>query len=103
MGRVRINLKSREFRWLGGEVENREFIPEKPRKVEIRSRIEKVDNVIDNRKESDVEFSSERWQKGEVDNWKYKNGNVEINESDSWKAGKMTENGEFVLEKWHNT
>ncbi|KAK1388983.1 Histone-lysine N-methyltransferase ATXR3 [Heracleum sosnowskyi] len=94
-----------------GEVENGEFIPDKPRKVEIRSRIEKVDSVVvdSNRKKRDVEFSSVRWQKGEVDNGKfgsgkYKNGEVEVNESGSWKAGKdELENGEFVPDRWHNS
>nr|XP_017257593.1 PREDICTED: histone-lysine N-methyltransferase ATXR3 isoform X3 [Daucus carota subsp. sativus] len=91
-----------------GEVENGEFIPDKPRKVEIRSRIEKVDSVADSRKKRDVEFSSSgRWQKGEVDNGKfgsgkYKNGEVDMNEIGSWKAGKdELENGEFVPERWH--
>lgn len=108
-GQGKDEVEEGELRWPGGEVENGEFIPEKPRKVEIRSRIEKVDSVVDNRKKRDVEFSSGRWQKGEVDNWKfgsgkYKNGDVELNESGSWKAGKdELENGEFVPERWHNS
>ncbi|XP_074355516.1 histone-lysine N-methyltransferase ATXR3-like isoform X1 [Apium graveolens] len=93
-----------------GEVENGEFIPDKPRRVEIRSRIEKVDSVVDinGRKKRD-EFSSGRWQKEEVDNGKfgsgkYKNGEVEVNEAGYWKAGKdELENGEFVPDRWHNS
>lgn len=58
------------FKWPEGEVENGEFIPEKPRKFEIKSEIEKGEFVVDKWRKGDVEkgeFVPGRWRKGEME------------------------------------
>ncbi|MFS8024584.1 putative [histone H3]-lysine(4) N-trimethyltransferase chromatin remodeling SET family [Helianthus anomalus] len=83
------------------EMENGEFVPERPRRFEIKSEIEKGEFGADRWRKSEVEkgeFVPGKWRKGE-----YLNRRREFESSEFWspKGGKDdVEKGEFIPDRW---
>lgn len=76
-----------------GSWETGEFVPEKPRKFEIRSEIEKGEW-----RKSEVEkgeFVPGKWRKGE-----YVNRRREFESSEPWQPKDDLEKGEFIPDRW---
>ncbi|KAL8228458.1 hypothetical protein R6Q57_016042 [Mikania cordata] len=84
-----------------GSWENDEFVPEKPRKFEIKSEIEKGEFVADRWKKAEsekTEFVPGKWRKGE-----YFNRRRDSESSELWlsKGTKdEVEKGDFITDRW---
>ncbi|KAI3736251.1 hypothetical protein L6452_15789 [Arctium lappa] len=92
-----------------GEWENGEFVPEKPRRFEIKSEIEKGEYVADRWRKGEVEkgeFVPGKWRKGALQSGDYSNRRREFENSDSGlsKGAKDdVEKGEFIPDRWQRS
>lgn len=72
-GQIKEDVEEGELaslKWSGEEVENGEFIPEKPRKLEIKSEIQQGESVVEKWQKDDLEkgeFVPGGWLKGNVE------------------------------------
>ncbi|KAI7980746.1 Histone-lysine N-methyltransferase ATXR3, partial [Camellia lanceoleosa] len=106
-------------RWQNGDM-----IPEKPRKFELKSEIEKGESPADKWRKGDTEkgefgeFGPGKWRKeyadkGEFSSWrsrsddvteKFRKGEPEKAEFGLWRGSKIElEKGEFIPERWHKS
>ncbi|GFS31876.1 SET domain protein 2 [Actinidia rufa] len=110
------------LKWPRGEVENGEFIPEKARKFEIKSEIEKIEKgepPVDKWRKDELEkgeFVSGKSRKEYADRGEFSFRRSQIDddtcrerepekaEFGSWRGSKAEiEKGEFIPERWHKS
>ncbi|XP_061369493.1 histone-lysine N-methyltransferase ATXR3-like [Gastrolobium bilobum] len=100
------------LKWPGSELENGEFVPEKPQPLPMRrSEIENGEIVSERWKKGEVEkgeFVSGKWrkedvEKGEILAGKGRKVETEKGEYGSWRGGIKddVEKGEFIPDRWH--
>lgn len=89
-----------------GSWESEEYVPEKPRRFEIRSEIEKGEFVSDRWRKGDVEkgeFVPGKWRKGGFQSGEYSSRRRDFENSEfgiSKGAKDEVEKGEFIPDRW---